>query len=111
MIKPPNCYAKSEIPTALKIGYTRFYRLVAKSFPEPDGIYSSENHNKIQLPYWHINTLKEWLDNAGEVPVEKTTKHERMLDKSPWAVPEHDDKERMECMKFRSAYNLMRVGL
>ena len=111
MILPEDCYRKSEIPTALKIGYARFYKLSANSLPEPDGIYVGLPPAQKKLPYWHINTLKEWLAENCKIVIEKPVKQQNKSDKTPWAIPEHDINQTKECLMFRSFYNLMRTGL
>ena len=105
MIKPPDCYGKSQLPKALGIGYERFYQIADDNdFPEPDGYYVGYTMAKKRYPYWHVDTVRDFIENgtrSGKKPKEV---------EPPWAIPAYDRQESIVSIRTRIFLNLMRVA-
>jgi hypothetical protein len=114
MIKPPDCYGKTELPKALGMGYERFYELFnTDEAPEPDGYYNGKPPACKSFPYWHIDTAKNYIESIGGKSAGKSKNKPgvHMENKTPWAVPAYDRNESIVSIRTRCFLNLMRVGL
>jgi hypothetical protein len=113
MIKPPDCYGKTELPKALGMGYESFYRVANDPrFPPPDGYYNGKPPACKSFPYWHIDTVKNFFDSIDIKLIAKSTNKAgcRMQNKTPWAVPAYDRNESIVSLRAREFLKLMRVA-
>ncbi len=110
---PENCYKKTALPKAVCMSYEKFYVLAAgPDFPDPDGFYNGNPPACKEFPYWHIDTIKDWLNSLGEDLTAKSTNKAgcHMKNKTPWAIPAHDRNESIVSIRTRTFLKLMRVS-